>query len=60
LRLDFRRSIACSTQGNFFGAAGWHLRQPKPDGWVIATEALREAATAYGTTVIGSQHSLED
>ncbi len=47
-------------QENFFRAAGWDLSQPRPEGWSIAPEALREAAAAHGTTMLGPPHGLDD
>jgi quercetin dioxygenase-like cupin family protein len=47
-------------QEGFFRAAGWDLSQPKPEGWTISPESLKDAAAAHGTTVIGPPHGLDD
>ena len=47
-------------QENFFRTAGWDLSEPKPDGWVIPPDVLRDAAAAHGTRVIGPPHGLDD
>lgn len=47
-------------QEEFFRRAGWDLSRPKPDGWAVSPDVLREAAAAHGTTVLGPPHGLAD
>ncbi len=57
------RALILSTpagQESVFRVAGWDLSHPQPDGWTLSPEAARGAAEAYGTTVIGPPHGLDD
>jgi quercetin dioxygenase-like cupin family protein len=57
------RALIISTpagQEEFFRSAGWDTRRPKPPDWKISPDALKEAAEAYGTTIIGPPHGLSD
>jgi quercetin dioxygenase-like cupin family protein len=47
-------------QENFFRSAGWDLSKPRPEGWVISPDSLREAAAENGVTVVAPPHGLED
>jgi quercetin dioxygenase-like cupin family protein len=53
-------STPAGLQEGVFRAAGWDLSRPKPTGWQISPDALREAAEQHGVTVIGPPHGLED
>jgi len=53
-------STPAGPQEGVFRSVGWDLSQPRPEGWRIPPEALRQAAEQNGVTLIGPPHGLDD
>ena len=53
-------STPAGPREGIFRSAGWDLSQPRPEGWRIPPEALRQAAGQNGVTLIGPPHGLDD
>jgi quercetin dioxygenase-like cupin family protein len=58
------RALVLCTPAGFqevvFRSAGWDLTRPRPEGWQLTQDALREAAERAGNTIIGPPHGLDD